>query len=72
MKIIHKPGNTLHNADGLSRCATAGDSEEDMAIQLDKLETLEEQYLDDIELMQMETNPNDSIASKVNEVNVMA
>ena len=29
MQLVHKPGSTLHNADGLSRCATAGDSEAD-------------------------------------------
>lgn len=29
MKIVHKPGATLHNADGLSRCASEGDSAAD-------------------------------------------
>ncbi len=32
MNIVHKAGSTLQNADGLSRCATAGDSEADKDI----------------------------------------
>ena len=70
MNIIHKAGNTLQNADGLSRCATAGDSQADKDIQLEQLEKADEMYLDDIECMQLDTKTS-KIATQAIEVNLL-
>ena len=70
INLIHKAGNTLLNADGLSRCATAGDSQEDMQIQLDMLEELEEIYMDDIEAMQLKDTPT-NLAKETIEVGLL-
>lgn len=52
MKIIHKSGASLTNADGLSRCATASNSETDAAIKLDAISALEEDdYADSCEIL---------------------
>ncbi len=70
MNIIHKAGNTLQNADGLSRCATAGDSQADKDIQLEQLEEADEMYLDDIECMQLDTKTS-KIATQAIEVKLL-
>ena len=52
MKITHKSGATLTNADGLSRCATNHDDPSDADISLEAVANLEEeQWEDDIEVM---------------------
>jgi hypothetical protein len=52
MKIIHKSGSTLTNADGLSRCTAAITSDKDSAIKLDAISTLEEDdYADACEIL---------------------
>ncbi len=70
INLVHKAGSTLQNADGLSRCATAGDSEADKNIQLESLEALEENYWDDMEAMQLE-RPRSKIAKETIEVNML-
>lgn len=70
MNLIHKAGSTLQNADGLSRCATAGDSEADKNIDLESLDQCEETYLDEIEVMQLNDSPH-KIATEAIEVNLL-
>lgn len=61
MKIIHKSGATLTNADGLSRCATTSNSETDAAIKLDAICALEEDdYADSCEIM-LEPEENETV-----------
>ena len=71
--LVHKAGATLQNADGLSRCASAGDSAADMAIQLESLEAMEEDfcYLDDMELLCIEQDAEQKLESEVISLNIL-
>ena len=64
----------MQNADGLSRCATSGDSAADIAIQLETLELLDEDfcYLDDLELLLLDLEDAPKLESEVMNLNIMA
>ena len=69
-RLIHRPGATLHNADGLSRCAASPSRTEEDAINLENIGCLETPMVDDVECLPLSATSAD-LPSSVLEVSLL-